>query len=210
MRYETKILKVKGDWKEVLDDCRLTVGKKFLNKEPTKLFKRKILIAEHSPIRDITIKWIWRGIYSFVATHWSRHKWECKIRTQRSDRVGEDTNGNGRTTPVEFIGDANPQHLIDSFRKRLCYQASSETRDTAEDFKEKLHPMEEEISDVLVPNCVYRCGCPEMEKCPFGDASLWATLLKWACDTHGVDIRKLSIEGRYRMYNEWFYTEHRK
>ena len=82
------ILGIKGNWKEVVDDCRSTVNKPALNKEPSESFKKAILIAEHSPIRDIRIRWKWDNIKSWVATHWSRHKWECFIQTQRSDRTG--------------------------------------------------------------------------------------------------------------------------
>ena len=48
-------IKLKGTWNEVLNDCRYTVGKPPLDKEPSDKFKQDILIAEHSPIRDIHI-----------------------------------------------------------------------------------------------------------------------------------------------------------
>ena len=51
----TEILKIKGDWQEVVDDCRSTVGKPPLGREPSETFKKNILLAEHSPIRDITV-----------------------------------------------------------------------------------------------------------------------------------------------------------
>lgn len=54
---KTEITKIKGDWIEVASDCRSTVGKPPLDHEPSTEFKRKILIAEHSPIRDISVKW---------------------------------------------------------------------------------------------------------------------------------------------------------
>ena len=69
---KTKILKTKGDWNEVLNDCRFTVNKKDLKKEPSENFKKKILIAEHSPIRDISIKWRWIQIPHWVVVHWVR------------------------------------------------------------------------------------------------------------------------------------------
>lgn len=59
---KTEITKIKGDWIEVASDCRSTVGKPPLDHEPSAEFKRKILIAEHSPIRDISVKWTWHGI----------------------------------------------------------------------------------------------------------------------------------------------------
>ena len=89
---KTEILKIKGDWQDVVDDCRVTVGKDALGKEPSQKFKREILISEHSPIRSMSIKWKWVNIPSWVATHFSRHKWECFIKTQRTDRTGTDRN----------------------------------------------------------------------------------------------------------------------
>lgn len=60
--FKTHIEKVKGDWKEVLNDCRFTVNLKEIDKEPSEKFKKEILIAEHSPIRNISIKWRWLQI----------------------------------------------------------------------------------------------------------------------------------------------------
>ena len=65
----------------------------------------------------------------------------------------------------------------------------------AEDFKAALHEIQSEISDVLVPNCVYRCGCPEMQTC--GMYEWW---LKFHPDIASTDIQK-----RYNTYNELFW-----
>lgn len=113
---KTEILKIKGDWIEVASDCRSTVGKPPLDHEPSVDFKRKILIAEHIPIRDISVKWTWHGIKSWVATHWSRHKFEKYIRSQRSDRTGIPRDKLPQDAPVEFTGEANVQSLIDTMR----------------------------------------------------------------------------------------------
>lgn len=189
---KTEILAIKGTWREVVDDCRTTVGKESLGKEPSSDFKRRILISEHSPIRNIRVKWCWKNIPSWVATHWSRHKWECYIKTQRTDRTGVDRNNLPQSAPVTFTGEANAQHLIDTWRKRLCYQAALETREYAEDFKRTLHEVEPEISDVLVPSCVYRGQCCEMNCCGF------ANLL-------GLNDEFSSIQDRYNFYNDWFW-----
>ena len=193
---KTKILKIKGDWKEVVDDCRATVGKESLGKEPSMDFKKRILLAEHSPIRDMSVKWIWRDIKSWVATHWVRHKWECFVKSQRSDRTGISRDELQQDAVVTFTGEANAQHLIDTMRKRLCFQASKETREYAEDLKRTLREWEPEIADVLVPNCVYRCGCPEMQTCGIWDAWLRKT---------GGRIGTSYIQDRYDVYNQLFY-----
>lgn len=199
MKDKTEIIKIKGDWAEVVDDCRSTVGKSPLGKEPLEQFKRNILIAEHSPIRDLIVKWKWLAMPSWVSVHWVRHKWEKFVKTQRTDRTGIDRTKLPQDAPVDFTGEANAQALIDTMRKRLCYQASPETREYAEDFKATLHQIEPELADVLVPNCIYRCGCPEMSKCPFGERSLFMTLR-----AYNPDVTSTSILKRYAVYNAWF------
>lgn len=191
---KTEILKIKGDWQEVVDDCRATAGKETLGKEPSTEFKRKILIAEHSPIRDISIKWRWKDMAHWVTVHWVRHKWEKFVRTQRSDRTGVPREKLPQDEPQTFTGEANTQALIDTMRKRLCFKASPETRAYAEDFKEALREREPEISDVLVPNCVYRGFCPEMTPCGFWDA--------FSKDLTKEDI--IDWRARYGRYNERF------
>lgn len=194
---QTEILKVKGDWQEVLSDCRSTVGKEPLGKEPSDSFKRSILIAEHSPIRDISIKWKWRGMKSWIATHFSRHKWECFIKTQRSDRTGVDRNKLPQDAPVDFVGEANVQSLIDTMRKRLCYQASPETRAYAEDLKRAITEVQPEIGNVLVPNCCYRAGCPELNTCGY-----FQKLLE-----KDSRIASTNIAERYEAYNRIFFGD---
>lgn len=66
---KTELLKIKGDWEEVVNDCRATVAKEELGREPSTKFKRSILISEHDPIRDIEIKFRWRNIPYWVAMH---------------------------------------------------------------------------------------------------------------------------------------------
>ena len=195
---KTEILKIKGSWEEILDDCRATVGKEPLGKEPSRKFKREILLSEHSPIRDIEIKFRWRNIPYWVAMHWKTHKWESRTNTQRNDRQTVYDRGKApQDAPVNFIGEPNIQNLIDTMRKRLCHQASPETREYAEDFKSELHKTEPEISDVLVPNCVYRCGCPESGGCGWYEAMV----------KRFPKLASTNIQERYDEYNRIFYVE---
>lgn len=195
---KTEIIKIKGGWDDVVNRCRATVGKEELGKEPSAAFKRKILISEHSPIRELHVSWSWRGIKSWIATHWVRHMWECYVKSQRSDRTGIPRDKLPQDAPVDFFGEANPQNTIDTWRKRLCYQASPETRAYAEDFKLVLDAVEPEWSDALVPNCVYRCGCPEMNCCGY-----WQRLV----EATGGSIVTPDIQERYDLYNAIFWKE---
>ena len=193
---KTEILKIKGDWQEVVDDCRATVKKSPLGREPSKAFKKSILISEHSPIRDISVKFKWTNIKYWVAMHWKTHHWESRVNSQRNDRQSRyDREKAPQDALIDFYGEPNIQHTIDTWRKRLCRMASPETREYAEDFKRALHEVEPEWADVLVPNCVYRCGCPEPNGCKWFDhvASKY------------LNLTSTDIQQRYDTYNEVFY-----
>ena len=195
---KTEIIKIKGDWQEVVNDCRATVGKEELGKEPSTAFKKAILLSEHSPIRAIEIKFRWRDIPYWVAMHWKTHKWESRTNTQRNDRQQAYDRGKApQDAPVTFTGEANVQHLIDTMRKRLCYQASPETRRYALDLKAEIYKVEPEIANVLVPNCVYRCGCPENSKCKWFEQR----------SAYRPALRSTDIQERYDTYNNFFWED---
>lgn len=201
---KTNIFNIKGTWMDVVNACRTTVSKPPLGQEPSDEFKTDILIAEHSPIRKIIFEWRWKNIKSWIATHWSRHKWECFISTQRDDRTGIPRDKLGQGELVDFEGEANVQHLIDTWRKRLCGQAHPETRKYAEDFKVSLYRKKNyhQVSKVLVPNCVYRCGCPETKMCK---QLIWVKFKQW-CFAQDIEVEKTTIKRRYDLYDQWFNT----
>ena len=60
---------IKGTWEDVVNRARTTVGKAELGKEPSDKFKRKILLAEHSPIRSLIYCFKIADVKSWVATH---------------------------------------------------------------------------------------------------------------------------------------------
>jgi len=192
---KTQINKIDSDWVDVKNKCRTTVNKDHTENIPDSKFKTQLLISEHSPIRLIKINWTWKDIKSWISVHWSRHKWECFISTQRTDRTGVDRDLEPQGALVTFEGEANAQALIDTMRKRLCYQASKETRELAEDFKVMTRKSEPELSDVFVPNCVYRCSCPEFKECGF-----WTKFIK-TCSKEDL----VSIKRRYNIYNSNFH-----
>jgi len=200
MNTKTKLIHIDDAWVRVKNACRTTVNKEHTDNKPTSEFKTKLLISEHSPIRLLNISWIWEKIYSWAATQWSRHKFEKFITTQRSDRTGVDRAGLSQEELVNFEGNANIQNLIDAFRKRLCYQSSPKTRELAESFKAELNSVEPEIANILVVNCIYRCGCPEFENCGFFNKFLET------CVDYDYDIA--NIKNRYEIYNDMFYSEY--
>jgi len=187
-----------GDtWLSVKNHCRTTVGKVFTEKEPTEIFKWRLLISEHTPIRLLEFDWSWRSIPYWVSTELSRHKFEKFITTQRDDRT--DSKIPRAELPqgalVNYDGFANMQNLIDAFRKRLCFQATHEARELVEDFKETLHNNHPIEANILVSNCIYRGGCPEINHCGFWEAFI----------AKHKDDNLLDLDTRYKLYNEDFY-----
>lgn len=184
------------DWVRVKNHCRTTDNKGFTEKEPSEEFKNKLLISEHSPIRLIEYDWTWKGMPYWVHAELARHKFEKFISTQRDDRVKNDIprGKKPQDTPVQFDGYANQQNLIDAWRKRLCYKATPEARSYAVSFKRALKEAGYVAeAAVLVPNCVYRCGCPEFTECGFFKK------FRQQASSGGVDI--FNIEERYALYD---------
>ena len=60
---------------------------------------------------------------------------------------------------------------------------------------------EKELSDVLVPNCIYRGGCPEFKSCGYMD-----NFVKWCKNNEKItkEADLLDISTRYELYNAFF------
>lgn len=198
---KTIINEIMGTWKNVKNKCRTTVNKGYSDVDATPKFKMDILISEHSPIRLINVDWSWLNIPYWLSTEWSRHKFEKFISTQRTDRTGVCRDEKPQGAEVNFDGFANAQNLIDAWRKRLCSCATIEAQRLAVEFKRELHKVEPELADVLVPNCIYRCGCPEFPN----DCKVWELFKKLNPDVDMTDIR-----ARYKAYNENYYRKEGK
>lgn len=166
---KVELTEIKGSYEQVANRCRTTVSKGELGKEPTDKFKRKILMAEHSPIRSLVYCFKITNLKSWVATHLVRHhigveKW---VSTQRTDRTGIDRDKMPQGTEVMMEIEANAQALINMSRKRLCYQASTETREVMQAMKEEVAKKDTHMANVMVKECVYRGFCPEMWSCGY-------------------------------------------
>ena len=59
----------KANWIRVVNAARRTVGKEPIDHEPSNSFKRKILLAEHSPIRLLEYDFTWEDIKQWVSVH---------------------------------------------------------------------------------------------------------------------------------------------
>lgn len=168
----TRIENPKADWVRVVNAARRTWGKKPIDHEPSDKFKKKILLAEHSPIRLLEYDFTWEDIRQWVTAHFVRHHEGCEkfVHTQRTD-INENYKGLDRDKlPQGLLNDmdmaCNAQSFINISRKRLCKGcASKETREAWELVIKYLEEIDPILASKCVPECVYRGFCPEFERC---------------------------------------------
>ena len=156
-------------WESVKEAARSTIGKEGHGEYPSDKWKKQILLAEHSPIRRMHIRWKWIDLPYWVSVHFVRHKFgiEHWVSTQRTDRTGTDRNEKSQDAPVTHECEANAQALINISRKRLCMQAAPETRQAWIAVKQEIAQYDPVLASVMVRECVYRGFCPEMKCCGY-------------------------------------------
>lgn len=162
-----------NDWMEVKRRTLVTIGKTAKN-PPTVEWEKKLLAAMHSPIRRLFFSFYMEVPY-WVSVHFCRHVHaQPYVSTQRNDRQDKyDRNNAPQNATVKMILDMNAEELITIMHKRLCMQASAETRQVAMAMRDAVLAKCPEFFDVLVPNCVYRNGlCTEYKPCGAASALL--------------------------------------
>lgn len=136
---------------------------------PTSGFVRKLLIARHSPIRELLFSYVIRGIPYWVSVHLVRHHvgFQPYVQSQRNDRQSKyDREKAPQDTPVTMRVTINAEALLTLANKRLCAKASPETREVVQrmcNLAEKVMP---EFKGLFVPMCEYHGGvCHEIKPC---------------------------------------------
>ncbi len=166
------------NWQDVKNATMNTIGKS-TGKYPDTNWKLKLIRAEHSPIRKLKFSWRWIDIPYWVSVHMVRHKVgiEHFVKTQRTDRTGEDRNELLQGAFVSHECEADAQALINISRKRLCACASLETRNAWILVKNEVAKVEAELAKCMVKECIYRGFCPEMFGCGFDKTEQFKTEL---------------------------------
>lgn len=166
---KVEFLGSKGTWRDVADSANTTINKEAGTKEPSSQWKRRMLLCEHSPIRQILIKCKWYELKYWISVHFVRHKFgiEHWVRTQRSDRTNTNRDELEQSNLVEHEFEANAQAMINISRKRLCNQASVETREAWKEVLESIKEDQPELYSVCVPDCIYRGWCYEFKSCGY-------------------------------------------
>lgn len=170
-----RFLKVSGSWRDVADAARTTIRLGEGEKEPGDKWKKRILLAEHSPVRKLCFNWKWEDLPYWVSVHFVRHKFgiEHFVSTQRSDRTGVAREAARQDAPVLHECFANAQAVMFISRRRLCSQASAETREAWKAVVAAIAEKEPQVAACCVPECVYRGFCPEFKPCGYAGTEAW-------------------------------------
>lgn len=162
--------------------------------EPTSEWKRKLLLAEHSPLRHSLITIEVKDIPYCIMGHFVRHHNGVTpyVSTSREDRTGVPRDERKQTDPVTMRMDLNIQSLINISRKRLCNQADPTTQKIWLGVIKEIAKKDEDIAWACVPEGIRSCGCPEK----FGQCSACVNFIKQ------MDFEsRLDLEKRYDHYN---------
>lgn len=174
-----KITKVTS-WKDVLNAARFTQRKQPLDKEPSVEFKKKIIKAEHSPLRCLMFNIDFYDIPNYVSVHLVRHVHaQPFVSTSRPDIDGKQVprEEQKKIDPVNMRLFLNAQEIIAISRARLCSRAEKETRKIWREVITQLNEIEPELASACVPNCIYRGFCPEFESCGLANTETFPMLL---------------------------------
>ena len=156
------------DWMGVKQRALVTIGKTAVT-PPSSEWKHRILEARHSPIRYLWYSFLIEDLPSWVATHLVRHHvgFHPYVKSQRNDRQSDyDRNSARQDAPVCMIADINAEALMNIANKRLCNQASKETREVVAEMCRLAEEHTPELKGLLVPMCQYHNGqCHEMYPC---------------------------------------------
>lgn len=167
-------------WQQVRDRARRTVGKESLGSAVSASFKAELCVSEHSPLRELRFVLHFRGIPTYIAQQFSRHRISLQnpgdyqyleeniapadvehyVRTQRSDRTGEARGS--QEAPIDYDCIINAQGLIDMSKKRLCMAADPKAHALWLEVKKGVAVLEPMLAAMLVPSCLYRGFCPEV------------------------------------------------
>lgn len=156
------------DWMDCKDCALETVGLRAKN-APDSEWRRKILRARHSPIRELLYKYRITDLPYYIAMHLVRHHAGCQpyVRTQRNDRQ---SNYDRRKAPQDALvtmrWTLNAESLMNLANKRLCEHATEETREVVQEMCRLAIEATPELYGLLVPMCIRNGGrCDEMKPC---------------------------------------------
>lgn len=165
-------------WTDALNAARFTQRLSLKSGEPSVKWKKKIIKAEHSPLRCLMFNIDLYDIPRFVSDHLVRHHEWCQpfVSTGRSDVLKENLPRNEQkmTDLYNTRLFLNAQEIINISKVRLCNKAELPTRQVWQTVIEELRKIEPELANACVPTCFYRGFCPEIKSCGLANSDLFS------------------------------------
>ena len=189
------------DWILAKKCTLVTVGKDSI-KPPTMEFRRKLLKANHSPVRTLMFCFHLEDIPYWVSVHLCRHVMaQPFVKTQRNDRQSNyDRNKAPQDQLVSMNWWMNAEELITIAHKRLCSKASPETREVVQMICNAVLEVNPEFDGLLVPLCEYRGGiCDEFEPCGRNEKSRARMTWDGKSSTIQISVPKSVYDGVGRI-----------
>ncbi len=159
-----------------MKECTLGTGGKETKTLPSSNLIRNLLVARHSPIRELEFRYVLRNVPYWVSVHLVRHHvgFQPYVESQRNDRQSKyDRNKAPQDSPVTMRITINAEALMNLANKRLCSMASPETREVVLRMCKLAEQVVPEFKGLFVPMCEYHGGvCDEIHgcgKCPKRD-----------------------------------------
>lgn len=156
-----------NDWMLAKQCTLVTIGKNPVT-PPDLEWKKRLLAACHSPIRTLNFCFRLTDVPYWVSTHLVRHVHATPfVKSQRNDRQSDyDRRKAPQDAPVDMMWYMNAEELMTIAHKRLCNQASKETREVVAEMCRQVIEVCPEFDGLLVPLCEYRGGvCTEFKPC---------------------------------------------
>ena len=165
MEHNVVITPVTG-WNLVYSLALATAGRKPKDPVPTVEWRKKMLKAMHSPIRGLMFM-IEMTVPYWVSVHFVRHNIGVQhfVQSQRTDRTGEERDKKPQDEPVRHTMLLNAEAIINISRKRLCGQASPETRKAWVAIIAALKEVDPVLAPFCVPECIHQGFCTEFKCC---------------------------------------------
>lgn len=192
---KTTIKEFNVNWLTIKNACRTTISMGDSKVEPTEEWKKKLLVARHSPLRLGTILWQSEDVPFYVMGHMVRHNVGCTpfVSTSREDRTGIPREERKQTDNVNLQMVANIESILNISEKRLCNCADINTIKYWKQVLEAIKEYDETIVWACAPSGIAHGGCTE----PFSNCNMCNKILEEMSPEDRLDITK-----RYDYYQE--------
>jgi len=181
----------------------VTCGKELPPPKDIYKWAKQTFLSEHSTCEFIDFL-IYSDVRADVCNQIVRHTAyhpRHEVQSQRPDWTGEER---PRDPALErkYMGKWNPKALVMLGRQRLCNLAMKETKEYVSLVKKTLQesdvPIMQAMGEVMVPECIYRAGCPYGKRgCEFYHKHRHIF-------TYGDGV-PVSMERRYELYNFYYF-----